>query len=888
MTRLIDDPRLTAYALGELSDSERRDIEALLRDSAEAREWVEQVRETGDELRHALQSAAATGDLPAACDASVADRSGGSMNFAAPALGGTLAGASLRHWLHIVRLPLAVAASLTLTVLVAYPLMTPQLSRSRGIASRERVALAQREQERSEYKEVSDEISADRKQYAQAGKDTASRLISDLEMSRLPWTETEFRGVVIPPPPPAKPDVVAGQLVTVERDRTNDRSAATPEAYLLYGRTSRDGTPAITDPGQRAVVAGTPLALIDPVTSAYLLRREDGSPDTRPFSRLGFTRGAPESPDGGIGDPFSGGNWLIGGNPESGMPMQLAWPGPQSLANEPPSAEAYAPVVENPFLLVEHQPLSTFSIDVDTASYTNVRRFLNEGQLPPPGAVRIEEMINYFTYNYPQPTDGHPFATTIEVAECPWEPNHRLARIGVQGEVVAPRERPAANLVFLVDVSGSMSSPNKLPLVKASLLMLLDELAPRDRVAVVTYAGTAGVALPSTPLASRDAIFHVVDGLQSGGSTNGASGITMAYEQAEANFVEGGINRVIIATDGDFNVGVTSRGDLLKLIEDKAKSGVFLSVLGYGMGNLKDATLELLADKGNGHYAYIDSIDEAEHVLVEQMMGTLMTIAKDVKIQVEFNPAKVGAYRLVGYENRMLQAKDFNDDTKDAGEIGSGHSVTALYEIVPAGMTPSTPGVDPLKYQKPRSNSKAVVATQDAEGEPIAAGETRPTWFDGEGSDAAGDTGAGGSAAAGDAGEVDEGATRQVGEPCAAGGTRPTRAAGEGSDAAVLNELLTVKLRYKRPDGDVSTLIEVPVTDDGLTLDESSDDFAFAAAVASFGMLLRDSAHAERLTFDAVVELASTALGADESGERAEFTSLVTKARDLRAANQPQ
>jgi secreted protein with Ig-like and vWFA domain/tetratricopeptide (TPR) repeat protein len=351
------------------------------------------------------------------------------------------------------------------------------------------------------------------------------------------------------------------------------------------------------------------------------------------------------------------------------------------------------------FKSVLAEPLSTFAADVDTASYTLIRRDLQGGQLPAPQRVRTEEFINYFDYAYPEPTGEHPFSVTVDVAACPWAPTHRLARVGIRGKAMDAQERVAANLVFLVDVSGSMDSPDKLPLVRESLRGLLETLKESDRVALVTYAGESRVVLEPTSCEQKDKIRAAIDSLGAGGSTNGAGGITAAYEQARRAFIEKGINRVLIATDGDFNVGVTSQQELENLITQQAKSGVFLSVLGYGTGNLNDTTLETLADKGNGFYAYIDDIGEARRVLVEKGLSAIATIAKDVKFQIEFNPAKVGHYRQIGYENRQLAAQDFNDDTKDAGDIGPGHTVTALYELVPAGQSP-TPGVDPLKYQQ--------------------------------------------------------------------------------------------------------------------------------------------------------------------------------------------
>ena len=468
--------------------------------------------------------------------------------------------------------------------------------------------------------------------------------------------------------------------------------------------------------------------------------------------------------------------------------------------------EAYDRITENEFKNPVDHPLSTFSIDVDTASYANVRRFLNGGRLPPPDAVRIEELINYFPYDYAGPDSETPFAVHVDAASAPWKPEHRLVRIGLQGETVDLSERPDANLVFLIDVSGSMSSPNKLELVQRSMNLLVEQMEGRDRIAVVVYAGASGLALPSTTANNQETIKHAINNLQSGGSTNGGAGIELAYSVARQHFIEGGINRVILCTDGDFNVGTTDRGSLSRLIEEKAKTGVFFSVLGFGMGNYQDAAMEELSNKGNGNFGYVDSIKEARKVFVDQMLGTLMTIAKDVKIQVEFNPALVGSYRLIGYENRMLAKEDFNDDTKDAGEIGAGHSVTALYEIVPAGLAAnSTPSVDPLKYQNPA-----------------------------------------------------------------------VRKTGVESD-----EMLTVKLRYKQPDADDSQLIEKPFVDPGAAFAAASDDFRFAASVAAFGMLLRNSQYTEAMTFDEALDLARQAKARDPGGFRSEFIELIEKARQL-------
>jgi Ca-activated chloride channel family protein len=361
------------------------------------------------------------------------------------------------------------------------------------------------------------------------------------------------------------------------------------------------------------------------------------------------------------------------------------------------NGERYAELDENPFLEASRAPLSTFSVDVDTASYSNVRRFLNDGQKPPKDAVRIEELINYFEYEYPQPVGNLPFSVNTEVAACPWNAKNKIVSIGLQGKKVSLEDAPQSNLVFLIDVSGSMNKPDRLPLVRQGLKFLARQLSPKDRVAIVVYAGKSGLVLPST--GSEREILNALDNLEAGGSTNGEGGIQLAYKVALDNFMPNGSNRVVLATDGDFNVGLQNDDELIRLIEAKRRSGVFLSVLGFGTGNTNDSMMEKLADKGNGNYAYIDSQAEARKALGEQAAGTLLTIAKDVKIQVEFNPAKVAGYRLIGYENRLLANKDFKDDRKDAGDIGAGHSVTALYEIVPAGQTIENDGIE-LRYSK--------------------------------------------------------------------------------------------------------------------------------------------------------------------------------------------
>ena len=459
--------------------------------------------------------------------------------------------------------------------------------------------------------------------------------------------------------------------------------------------------------------------------------------------------------------------------------------------------ENYSRIISNPFKNVTDDPLSTLSIDVDTASYGHMRRYLQDNQLPPVDAIRIEEMINYFSYDYPQPNGDDPLTIITEISDAPWHNEHKLVHIGIQGKKIDISKAPASNLVFLIDTSGSMS--DDLELVKKSIEMLVDNLREEDSISIVAYAGSAGLVLKPTSGGDKRTILQAINRLQSGGSTAGGAGIQLAYKMAKQNFIHGGNNRVILATDGDFNVGVTSQGDLIRLIEKKRDDHIFLSVLGFGYGNYQDSIMEKLADNGNGNYSYIDNLLEAKKVLVKEMGGTLFTIAKDVKIQVEFNPAKVKSYRLIGYENRLLNKEDFNDDKKDAGELGSGHTVTALYEIILFDSQESTSNVDALKYQTTITNDSA----KDS------------------------------------------------------------------------NEILTVKLRYKSPEGNNSQLITMPVTEIFNEFDESSDNFRFSSAVAAFGMLLRDSEFKGNLSYKKIQEIASQAKGKDTQGYRSEFIQLI-------------
>lgn len=473
------------------------------------------------------------------------------------------------------------------------------------------------------------------------------------------------------------------------------------------------------------------------------------------------------------------------------------------------AGDTYAQISENTFRPVAREPLSTFSLDVDRASYANVRRYLREGQLPPPDAVRVEELLNYFDYELPAPaaTSPDPVRISTELSDCPWAPGHQLARIGIQAKKMEAASLPPANLVFLVDVSGSMQGDDRLGLVRAGLQLLVRQLRPQDHVALVAYAGAAGLVLPPTSGAEQSTILDALDRLEAGGSTAGGEGLRLAYAVARQNLRSEGNNRVILATDGDFNVGETSDAAMEQLITQERESGVFLTVLGVGRGNLRDSRMELLADKGNGNYAYLDNLDEARRTLVAQFGGTLFTVAKDVKLQVEFNPARVADYRLIGYENRLLANEDFNNDRQDAGELGAGHTVTALYELVPAGS--ASPLVDKLKYQ-PGAASPAALPTSDG-------------------------------------------------------------------------DVFIVKLRYQAPQGGPSQLLAQPLAGAARPIAQASADQQLAAAVAEFGMLLRQSSQRGTATYQSAAQLAQASRGAAE--DRAELAQLIGLAQEITAAN---
>jgi Ca-activated chloride channel family protein len=789
-----DDPRLTAYALGELEGEDLAAAETALAHDAEARATVEAVRALAGHMTAALAGETApAAPMTPTVRAAPPLRPAASVNGHDPR---QLDGAAPRRRAPLIRFPqfyFIVTGLAAACFVIFVTLRSPEPAAPPAVG-------------RKVYTEIV---------FAPTPASLpVSMPVATGAAEAVAAVEPESPAAVNPAPVPTTPSLVEQVKTEADEKRApfGPITPAPPRTFSVANHDTFGGNlPSTTEPA--------PAPAPERVTAAPARNWGQVSVSSRAAA------GLPTEGETVVLSAFSvseSATGSYGANSMSGARRgREPHPTPPRGARFGANTEAYAYTPDNDFLGAAQNPLSTFSVDVDTASYANVRRFLTSHRLPPRDAVRVEELLNYFPYRYAPPTDERPFAASLEVAEAPWAPAHRLVRIGLKGREVTTAARPAANLVFLLDVSGSMNAPNRLPLVKESMRLLVGKLRPDDRVAIVTYAGDSGLALPSTPVARAREILESLDALTPGGSTNGAMGIELAYDIAKANFVSGGINRVILCTDGDFNVGVTSEGELTRLITDKAKSGVFLTVLGFGLGNLKDATLEKLADQGNGNYGYIDTRREAEKLLVEQVNGTLLTIAKDVKIQVEFNPAKVASYRLIGYENRLLKKEDFNNDKVDAGEIGAGHTVTALYEIVPVGAAEKSDGdeaapvVDELKYQRV--------------------------------------------------------------EP--ATGSRLAMLAGK-TDAASA-ELLTVKIRYKKPDGFISHKVEFPLVDAGKSFAEASADFKFAAAVAGFGMILRDSPHKGTATFDQVAGWAAAGTLDDVGGWRSEFLELTRIARTL-------
>jgi Ca-activated chloride channel family protein len=753
-----NDPKWTQYALGEITDErEKIEIERLLAESPEMRQLVEDIRQTAGMLKRELLAEPIIGLTPAQRKRIEAKaNTGGGWFRIRPA------------WVT------AVAAALVMMIsVVTYR----ELRRGEELASKDRAVQVVQQSESASIMRNAENPSESKPDDAPIAseKDKTSKepLPASRRLSDAPVRKLEESIVVNATAPPLQLE----SSTSVGSVPSEKKAAALP---LVSSNT----------------LNAPPAALGSGVSAGNLEFEKDGVAIVDAAGQSGRATLKPNEISA----------FKMALSPVELTQQHKGWwppvPPPWQRQRGDFNAEAYANITDNPFLDVTQNPLSTFSIDVDTASYSNVRRFLDGGKLPPKDAVRIEELVNYFDYDYKGPKDNKPFAANIEITEAPWKPEHKLLRIGLKAREIAPGKRPNSNLVFLIDVSGSMADNNKLPLVKQAMMLLVDQLTESDRVAIVVYASDTSVYLPSTSGNQKEKLRHAIERLHAGGSTNGASGIQLAYQTARDGFIQGGANRVILATDGDFNVGITNQGDLTRLIEEKAKSGIFLSALGFGMGNYKDSTLELLATKGRGNYAYIDNLNEAKKVLVEQINAILVSIAKDVKIQIEFNPQRISTYRLIGYEDRVMAKEDFNDDSKQAGVIGSGHAVTALYELVPVGASESKPGVDPLKYQKP----------------------------------------------------------------------------AQISSHADSDELLTVKIRSKEPEGDKSVLSEFAVKDSKEKFAHASRDFRFAASVAAFGMVLRDSAHKGNADLERALEWAKSGKGEDAHGYRQEFIRLIHRA----------
>ena len=769
----FDEAKLTAYALNELDAAEMAEVENLIATNPDAKAWVEDVRQTATLLEAELkmeECPSLTSEQARALQQKI--RAADAPSF------------WKRQWFPQFRLVEALAVVAIVAVLAA--MLLPSLSVSK--MKSKKVALLQEQRQVAMDKQLKAEPQATQPVMA---FDSPTAAPATMAITVAPVASV----------PTAKPQVQAETLNYASAPTAPELPALqkTPAASTVaVDRTIQNGSRVAGEGGRFGFSAGGGVGGANLGVNAATRNLDASS-----AIALGDVPQSISAPGFGLSLASDG---AVPARSDTKAVYRLVQPeGNPALSKN----QAYVRRTENAFLTPQNFPLSTFSIDVDTASYANVRRFLTAGQLPPRDAVRIEELVNYFHYNYPQPHGDSPFAANIEIAGCPWNTEHRLVRIGLKGREIAQDKRPPSNFVFLIDVSGSMQPAERLPLIKQALRQLVKKMTANDRVAIVIYAGAAGVKLPSTSCAQKEIILQAIDELGAGGSTAGAAGIQAAYDVAQENFIKGGVNRVLLCTDGDFNVGVSDQNQLVKIIQEKAKSGVALTTLGVGTDNYKDALMQKLADKGNGNYAYLDTLEEAQKVLIDQMSGTLVTIAKGVKIQVEFNPAQVAAYRLIGYEKRMLRKEDFNNDKKDAGEIGAGHTVTALYEVVPAGAEIRSGEVDDLKYQHP----------------------------------------------------ADEKSERYA------------------SDAS--KELLTLKLRYKQPNGDHSRLLEFPVTDGGKSFARASGDFKFAAAVAEFGMLLHGSEFAGNANFESVLEIAQAAKGTDAEGYRSEFLTLVKTAQRL-------
>jgi Ca-activated chloride channel homolog len=812
-----NDPKWTAYVLGELDEADREAVERLLEASAEARALVDDLKIATAAIREELASDGPEFLTPA--QRAVVRRAAGVDT--AP-LGGRLP----MRWAW----GLGAAAAAVIVAAVVQMSREPLAPEGRG-SEQTRVAL--------------NTIPSSIPQGQEPGSTTpgaATPATTSGAAKSAPTQSGPTQSDAAPPAGTVNPPVAVAPVLTPEQlQKLQDGSSTLPSGPVPVTPPAPAPPAPVRVGGSAATLAGSLAESVTVTAQAPTVdvqnarqrvasetqgqqgQQRQGAAGGRGGRGAGTGPGVSGGIPGGVAPGIPGGmaGGVVGGLPVAPPPAVAAPAGVGAIDSltrvaprsdvfypRPIGTESYARVSENPFVRVRQEPLATFSIDVDTASYSNVRRFLTQNQLPPPDAVRIEELINYFTYDYARPSGQHPISTTMTVTDAPWNPRHRLVRFGVKAREIDAGRRPASNLVFLIDVSGSMNTPQKLPLVKSGLKMLVDQLGENDVVSIVVYASASGLVLPPTSGQQKQVISQAIETLQAGGSTNGGAGIQLAYRQATANFIRGGVNRVILVTDGDFNVGLTTQSELTSLIEERARSGVFLSVLGFGMGNLKDSTMERLADMGNGHYAYIDTLSEARKVLVEEMSNTLVTVAKDVKIQVDFNPAKVEAYRLIGYENRVLRAEDFNNDVKDAGDMGAGHAVTALFEIVPTGVSVPGPSIDPSVFQP---------------------------------------------------------APRDTPPP-----------------ASSSNDLLVLRVRYKLPDAADSTRMDVPLADRRQAFSDAPADVRFAASVAAFGMILKNSAYRGTAGLEWVLDTATASRGQDRGGYRSEFISLVQKAIVLR------
>ncbi len=799
MNHNAEDARLTAYALGELPPHEAQEVEALLASSPEARQEVEEIRGFAELLtqvfvREAAEKSVAEMDVEAlvptrdepAVDASetedsrvvpMPERGSRWPLWAGIGVAATLCVLAASWWLP--PLDRLTRAKQMARVSESARVTAPTIPENAGPATVVETLEAPPVDETT-----TDPVPRDSMPAPVVLAPGSDGVGSPELMRRYGLIPSAGTGPA-PSPAPTTPPPTAAQPATFSMSpELMKRSGLIGESAPESGR---GASPAAGEPAMRSRYG---LSLGSAASPGVVIR--SGSASTSSRDRLSsLSDSAAVSQD----------HFYRRKQEPVGLVMEARTTEPVSDGENP----GYVDAGDNAFLSPLTQPLSTFGLDVDTGSYANVRRFLMAGTFPPRAAVRVEEMINYFPYRHTEPSGDDVFGVRADVAMCPWEPKHRLVRIALKARAVTG-ERPVANLVFLVDVSGSMQPSERLPLLKAALRALAKRLEPSDRVAIVTYASSAGVHLPSTSAEERDKILEAIDSLASGGSTNGEGGIRQAYEVARRHFIPGGVNRVLLCTDGDFNVGMSDQNALVRLIESEAKSGVFLTTLGVGTDNFKDALMRQLADRGNGSYHFLDSHEEAQRVLLEQRDATFITVARDAKAQVEFNPGNVAAWRLIGYEKRLMPAQDFNDDTKDAGEVGAGQTVTVLYEIVPVGV--QVPGsVDPLKYQ------------------PAA----------------------------------EEAAPKRV--------------------FARTSELLTLKLRYQRPEGSKSVLKEIAVADRER---EPDGDFKFAAAVAAFGMALRDPNWNGGRGFDTALNLAQQGIGEDPGGWRSEFLTLVRKARGMR------